>query len=221
MYFFGHLGITLGAAVLGTGAITAARSGKSGAGAPGLRSATRKSVPSALASWVRALDRFLDIRLLLIGSLLPDIIDKPVGYLAFHNGRVFSHTLLFAVVTLAFGIYLYRRYRQTWLLALNIGTLVHLVLDYMWLSPQVIFWPLLGVEFPRFQEANWFTYWLTHLFGDLANFVPELIGGLVMVAFAVYLIREKTLRAFLFKGTLDPDRTRRHQQKAETESAAR
>ncbi len=211
MFLFGHVGITLGAAVLGTGAITVARSEKSRANGQALSSAKRKSLPSALASWVRTLDRFLDIRLLLLGSLLPDIIDKPVGYLAFHNGRVFSHTILFAVVMLALGIYVWRRHRQTWLLALNIGTLAHLALDSMWLNPHAFFWPLLGVGFPRFEEANWFTYWLTNLFGDAANSIPEVIGLLVVLAFAVFLVREKRLWTFVFRGTLDQARPRRHQ----------
>ena len=213
MYLFGHVGITLGAAVLGTGAIAAVRLGKSHHNASVLGSVKRRSLPSVLAAWVRTLDRFLDIRLLLIGSMLPDIFDKPIGYFAFHNGRTLSHTLLFAVVTLALGIYLYRRRGQTWLLALGIGTLVHLVLDYMWLSPPVLFWPVLGVGFEVFSEGNWFIYWLTHLFGEPASFIPEVIGGLVVLVFAVFLAREKTLWAFVFKGALDPGRTRRQNQK--------
>ena len=213
MYFFGHVGITLGAAVLGTGAIAAVRPEGSRANAPALSSTKRKGVLSRPASWVKTLDRFLDIRLLLIGSMLPDIFDKPIGYFAFHNGRTLSHTLLFAVVTLALGIYLYRRHRQTWLLALNIGTLVHLILDGMWLNPHVLFWPLLGVEFPRFAESNWFNYWLTQLFSDPADFIPEVIGGIIVLAFAAFLIREKRMWAFVFRGKLDPDRTRRNPQK--------
>jgi hypothetical protein len=36
-----------------------------------------------------------DIRLLILGSLLPDLIDKPLGHIILpeNNGRIFAHTL--------------------------------------------------------------------------------------------------------------------------------
>jgi hypothetical protein len=48
----------------------------------------------------------MDYRLIIIGSLLPDIIDKPVGMilLPLNNGRVFGHTLLFILILLLIGL---------------------------------------------------------------------------------------------------------------------
>ncbi len=99
MLVFAHAGINLGAAALAVGV----------AGG-GLASEIGK------ASWFVALARRVDIRLQLVGSLLPDIIDKPVGQFffreTFSNDRIFSHTLLFLIIIAAAGFYLYKRHRQ-------------------------------------------------------------------------------------------------------------
>ena len=50
----------------------------------------------------------IDYRAVLVGSILPDIIDKPIGaYLfrsTFHNSRIFAHTLLFSVLLMLMGV---------------------------------------------------------------------------------------------------------------------
>jgi hypothetical protein len=47
--------------------------------------------------------------LLLLGSMLPDIIDKLVGMWLWpddiSNGRIFSHTLLLSIIILAAGVW--------------------------------------------------------------------------------------------------------------------
>lgn len=105
------------------------------------------------ASWFTSLGNSIDMRLLLVGSLLPDIIDKPVGMFFFRdslsNGRIFCHTLLFLILVTVAGLYFYRRYSKTWLLAFSFGTLTHLVFDQMWRTPQTLFWPLFGLPFER------------------------------------------------------------------------
>ncbi|MBA7692845.1 hypothetical protein ES703_101414 [subsurface metagenome] len=81
MLIFGHVGITLGAAVFLNGALTKSYSLCAGGRASGLAS----------------LGNRIDIRLLLLGSLLPDIIDKPIGQFffrdTFSNGRIFCHPI--------------------------------------------------------------------------------------------------------------------------------
>jgi len=128
MLILGHAGITLGAATLLSGALRIKHS-----------SQDRK------VSWFTSLSSYIDIRLLLIGSLLPDIIDKPVGQLFFREifsqGRIFSHTLLFLVIITMAGYYLYKRRRAVWLLTLSFGTFMHLILDEIWNAPRTLFWP--------------------------------------------------------------------------------
>ena len=94
----------------------------------------------------------IDYRLIFIGSLLPDIIDKPVGMilLLLENCRVFGHTLLFILILLLIGF----KYRKS--LFLSFASFFHLIEDEMWNEPQTLFWPLLGFEFPAKDHASFY-----------------------------------------------------------------
>jgi inner membrane protein len=146
-----------------------------------------------------------DVRFWLIGGLLPDIIDKPIGHFLFNqsfgnNGRIFSHTLLFALVWLLAGLWYYRSTKKTSVLALSLGILVHLILDSMWDSPQTLFWPLFGWGFPTFQEYNWLESLLTGLTTSSTTYIPEIFGFLVTVWFAWRLLRNRKIVIFLRHG---------------------
>jgi inner membrane protein len=187
MLVLGHAGITLGAATLVAGAVK-----------------SRQSTQSRKESWFTYLGRYIDIRLLLVGSLLPDIIDKPVGQLffreTFNNGRIFSHTLLFFIIITALGFYLYKRHRQIWLLTLSAGTLMHLVLDGMWYAPGTLFWPFLGFTFERTDLTNWLSNILHALMSNQAVFVPEVAGLAVLLWFGLTLIARKKVGVFIKYG---------------------
>ena len=105
-------------------------------------------VKEHLDTRLKSLGQHIDIRILLIGSLLPDIIDKPLGYLIFPetlaNGRIFCHTFLFLFLVIAIGLYFHRKVKSNWLLVLSFGTFTHLVFDQIWLAPHTLFWPLYG-----------------------------------------------------------------------------
>jgi len=180
MLLFAHPGITLGAATLIADAVN------------------RKP------SWFASLSRYLDIRWLLVGSLLPDIIDKPVGQYffrdTFNNGRIFSHTLLFCIVISAVGIVLYKKQGRTWLLALALGTLTHLILDEMWQVPQTLFWPLVGFSFPREELAGWAGNIWNALFSNPQVYIPEILGLLILLVLVIYLIKRRRLGDFLKRG---------------------
>lgn len=101
---------------------------------------------------VRVNERVTDLRLPILLSILPDLIDKPIAVVlpALVNGstRSFGHSLLGASVVLAVLIAQRRRLGNPLLLwACYVG---HLVLDRMWLNdgPIILFWPLLG-SFPQ------------------------------------------------------------------------
>lgn len=180
MLLFAHPGITLGAATIIADAVN------------------RKP------SWFASLSRYLDIRWLLVGSLLPDIIDKPVGQYffrdTFDNGRIFAHTLLFLIVISAAGFYLLKKSRRTWLLALAAGTFAHLILDEMWQTPVTLFWPVLGFSFPKEELEGWAGNIWKALFSDPRVYVPELIGLALLSLLALSLIRHKKVRAFIKHG---------------------
>jgi len=85
----------------------------------------------------------MDFYAVLLGSLLPDLIDKPLELLV-QNYRTFGHSLILLLTILFFGAVLYQRSRKIWLLTISFGVLMHLTLDQMWLLPRTLFWPLLG-----------------------------------------------------------------------------
>ncbi len=80
----------------------------------------------------------IDYRFVLLGSMFPDIADKPIGMLIFANaiasGRVYFDTLLVNLILLLFGFYLLRRKRPHFLI-FSLAFSFHLVLDRMWLFP--------------------------------------------------------------------------------------
>jgi hypothetical protein len=180
---FGHAGITLGATLL------------LGSTSPRIHFATSRISP---------LIRRLDLRLILLGSLLPDIIDKPLGHFIFRetlsNGRIFSHTLLFlAIISLA-GFLLYRHYQKAWLLALATGSFWHLILDEMWLAPRTLLWPAFGFAFEKLAIDNLFSYVLHGLLTYPKVYIPEIVGALVLAWFGLRLIRHRQVLSFLKQG---------------------
>jgi len=137
----------------------------------------------ALAS-ARLLDR-ASLAFLILGSMLPDIIDKPLGLVVFGSpsmGRTFAHTLLFLIL-LAFPALYYRDMR---LISMAWGVQVHLVLDFMWNSPETLLWPLLGA-FPSAPILDTLSYIEMLLAGlkDPGILLPEIAGLAYLMFFAV------------------------------------
>ncbi len=199
MLVFAHAGITLGAAALLNGALskvwTPVKNDKISSGF-GAQNSTSRANPFSLT----VLGTRFDIRFLIIGALLPDIIDKPFGYLLLGNGRIFCHTLLFLILITLGGYYLYRQYRRTPLFALSFGVFMHLVLDKMWIEPETLFWPLYGFAFVRANDEGWFAKIFKELFTDPGTYIPEIIGIIVLAAFAAMLLRRRKVLAFIKTG---------------------
>jgi len=100
---------------------------------------------SWVAVWLVFQDPAFDYRLVMVGALLPDLVDGPLG------GARVLHTLVFSVALLALVMLATRRRRalRRHLLALPVGTFLHLVLDGMWAQTKVFWWPLFGTSFGR------------------------------------------------------------------------
>ncbi len=204
---FGHAGITLGAAALLSSALGSSRSPRAKeneaikASSRSSQVSPRLSNPtSQKASWLTSLGRRIDIRLLLVGSFLPDIIDKPVGQVLFRetisNGRIFCHTLLLLIIITLAGLYLYRYRNRIWLLVLSFGTFMHLVCDQMWRSPRTLLWPVLGLAFERLDLTDWMPSMFYALLTSPEVYVPELVGAAIVIWFAVELVRKRKVLAF-------------------------
>jgi membrane-bound metal-dependent hydrolase YbcI (DUF457 family) len=114
---------------------------------------------------VRPIGRHLPVLPLLVGTLLPDLIDKPtylvLGLIAhWQNGgwvpgkRGFAHTLLFLLLLILIAAV---RRSRPWA-ALALGSATHLVLDvvskisatrnFIGDNLTVLLWPLRGTHFP-------------------------------------------------------------------------
>ena len=211
MLIFGHVGITLGTAITLTGlqnVVRATNNQNTTEIPPSQSSSTVQShnkPPKYYLPFISLLNR-IDIRLLLIGSLLPDIIDKPIGQWLFNeyfsNGRIFSHTLLFLILTTILGLFFHRKYGRTWFLSLSFGTFMHLILDQMWRAPKTLLWPVLGLEFDRIDLTGWIGGIWQVLLTDPAIYIPELFGLFIIIWFFWVLLRTHLLYSFIRFGRL-------------------
>ncbi len=117
----------------------------------------------------------------MLGALLPDLVDKPLGIFVLGSvlgtGRIFLHTLLFLLVLVLAGAVVYRRYGRPALLAVGLGVASHQVLDTMWTSPRNWLYPLLGAA-PRIRTEDWF---LRELLLELANPLEWISGAALLL----------------------------------------
>jgi inner membrane protein len=206
MFFFAHVGITLGASVLVSGAVNSWRkaSNSSPKETQPVRTLT-KTESFSEAIGLKPLSRFLDIRLLMVGSMVPDIIDKPLAFLGFGNGRSITHTLLVFLVVLLTALYLYVNHKKTGLLAIAIGMFTHLVLDFMWVTPHTFLWPTDGWGFPTPVIRPGFGQikeWWNTLLNDAGVDISDGIGLLVLLGAGWIVIKQKGLKAFLQRGKI-------------------
>ncbi|MDP4145344.1 MAG: metal-dependent hydrolase [Bacillota bacterium] len=148
----------------------------------------------------------IDYRAVMIGSILPDIIDKPIGAFffrsTFHNSRIIAHSLLFSMTLVILGIYRINKYNKSNLFLLGISSVIHQILDSMWDFPGTFYWPVLGLKFPQRPEGDWLNESLTKLMTKPGTFIPELIG-LAIVAYYLYKAYKKgRLKDFFKHGIL-------------------
>lgn len=203
MFILAHTGITLGAAWL----IARERTGAS----PMSQAVIKNVHPSIVRdNYAESFGgaKHVDYRLILTGSMLPDIIDKPLGLLApelgLGTGRGIAHTLVFALLLLALGLWFYRAGRPG-LLYMALASAGHLVLDRMWQMPRVLFWPLYGFAFPVVGRhgflAQLLAWWHT-LWTNPVVLAPEMLGAAILVLFAARLWLSGSWGAFLRTGTI-------------------
>ena len=149
MLLFGHIGISIGVVkaceILGS----AGRTSK-------IRQADSSSTYSTsihkkrmylyrLIKGIKGQAASIDYRLVLLGSLLPDILDKPLWlYTAsdiFVSSRDYGHTFLFNLVLFFFGLILVK-YGKAGLLIISLCSFMHFIFDHVWDNPVLLWWPL-------------------------------------------------------------------------------
>jgi len=137
-------------------------------------------------------DPDMDLRFLVVGAILPDLIDTPIGFLfwsSVENVRLAAHSLLFAATAMVVVLLLTRRGRprKRWM-PLAVGILLHLVLDAMWREPETLWWPFQGWEFTATGYATVAEY-LGALFTDPVTWLAEVAG----LAYLLYLANRSNL----------------------------
>jgi inner membrane protein len=151
----------------------------------------------------------VDLRFVIIGSLLPDIIDKPIGnyflYNEFGSGYLFSHTLLFVILLFLIGYVIKLIYKKYFILLLAFGSFIHLILDFIWLNKRIFLWPLFGFTFEKGTSPP-FKEWIWGMFVEVLRepwvAIPELVGVLITIWFFWLLWRQKKLRTFIMRGQI-------------------
>ena len=113
-----------------------------------------------------------------------------------------AHTLVFLILLTLVGFYLLRNRGGTGLLVFSFGTLTHLIFDQMWLTPRTLFWPFYGFTFERVDLADWIPNMGMNLLTNPQVFVPELVGGVVLLWFAAVLVRKRKVFYFIRRGRL-------------------
>ncbi len=148
-----------------------------------------------LATWLVFRDPALDHRLILVGAILPDLLDGPTGHAGVAHSLFASAALLVVVVVATRG----RRPLRRALVALPIGTFLHLVFDGIWASREVFWWPLAGTALG---DAE-----LPSIARGLADVPLELAGAAVLVwAWRRFRLAEpERRRTFLRTGRLGRD----------------
>jgi hypothetical protein len=132
---------------------------------------------------VRRVDPDLDRRGPILLSVLPDLVDKPIGLLlpalVHGNTRNIGHTAAASAAALVV-LLLLRRWPLRRVLVLWSCYLGHFLLDRLWLynNPRVLFWPFEG-PFPAPLPGRLVTLDLI-----LYNVVGELIGLWIVLDFA-------------------------------------
>ena len=149
---------------------------------------------------------FLDYRMVLIGAILPDLIDKPLSILFldrfFHNTRIFAHTLIFNILLFGIGIYLLIKNNKNSVFLLSVATTFHLILDSMWDYKETLLWPFFGWKFPARKSGTWIGNSMDRLISDPWYYIPEIIGFFVILFLFIRLIKNKKVKEFISNGKL-------------------
>ncbi len=209
--FFGHIGITAGVVKACDVLVSMARPGNSYQPDSDLKFgkviAKERLHLHYVLNEVKGCLGSIDYRIVLLGSLLPDIIDKPVWFFVTSltsdpslSGRDYAHTLLFNLALFISALVLIR-YRKSWLLVISLSSFMHLIFDQIWNSPGVLLWPLLG---PLLKEetVGWMSNIIQKLFSYPEVYVPEIIGLSVVLLFTYRLVMKKSVISFIRGGAI-------------------
>ncbi len=134
-------------------------------------------------------DPKVDLRLLALGALLPDIVDLVVGlFMGQPTRQRFGHALVVpALVAIVILVATRRGRRRRQLMTVVVAWLFHLLLDGAWVREETFLWPFFGIEFASWPSGGIFERALS----DPWRWLKEVAG----LAYLVMLWRSLAPRA--------------------------
>jgi hypothetical protein len=162
---------------------------------------------AALIVYVTLGRRRIDYRYMLLGAVLPDVID---GLHALLTGDGFvrwvSHSLITVIAVAVVIILCFKGERRLAVFGIAVGWLLHLVADAMWEAPETFLWPMFGFEFDptSIEPYSWDLF--IHPLDHIGIWLGELAGLAILAWFwvAFRLGEEDRRRLFLKDGYLRP-----------------
>lgn len=126
----------------------------------------------------------VDYKLIAIGSLLPDLVDKPLMLLGL-SGRALGHSLIFILLLTALSI----KYRET--LHLLLASALHLLEDEIWTEPEVLLWPMLPSKQPSSFE-EYVAKVISEYDPSSRFFAFEVVGIVILLAFILTKVSNRS-----------------------------
>lgn len=169
---------------------------------------------AALVVYVTLGRRRIDYRYVLIGAVLPDLVDAILYRGSPDRGVAHSIVAVIAVaVVVILGL---RGERRLAVFGIPVGWLLHLVGDGMWNAPRTFLWPAFGTEFAASPGEPYSWDLLTDPLAHLGTWGAEVAGLLLLawfwVAFGLghegrfgLFLKDGYLRPWEGPGRLDPD----------------
>ena len=152
--------------------------------------------------------RRIDYRYILVGAIVPDLVDGVLGLFLFDgpSGRWIGHSLVTVIGVAVVIIVGLKGERRLAVFGIAVGWLVHLVGDGMWEAPKTFLWPAFGTEFATVPAEPYSWDLFMRPWEHLGTWGAELLGAAILAWFyvAFEMSRDGRLRLFFQDGYLRP-----------------
>lgn len=145
--------------------------------------------------------RRVDYRFILIGAVLPDLVDGATcSFYECGGGRGVAHSLLANVAVTVLIILLLRDETRLAVFGIGVGWLLHLVADGMWDAPRTFFWPVAGADFATTPAEPYSWDLFADPLGHLWTWGGELAGALILAWFWIaFSLGDRQRRSRFFR----------------------
>lgn len=163
---------------------------------------------AALIVYVTLGRRRIDYRYVLLGAVLPDVVDGVLGLFLFEGpaGRWIAHSLLAVIVVTVAVLLGTSGERRLALFGIGVGWLLHLVCDGMWQAPLTFLWPAFGLGFSTTPAEPYSWDLVTDPLAHLGTWAGELVGLAILAWFySAFRLGDPERRALFWRdGYLRP-----------------